>query len=140
MTPSVNSIRKIAYKVRAEFVARSVPNEFDPDLAGACGIATAILTNILKSKNVIAIPMWGDYHCPPTRGGKKIGCHAWTYLPEYDRILDITATQFGKMPKVLFKKKPNEYQFEGPVSVKWLAFGAHDLVREMSQKMGAKCD
>lgn len=129
--PTINSIRKLAYRVRKAFERENVPHYYDDNLAGACGVLTGILTEILKKRGIIAIPIWGDFAMEEFKG---YGCHAWTYLPEYDKILDITCTQFGKYPKVLFKRKPPIYQKGQVKSTQWIASYEMEVVNKMVDK------
>lgn len=93
-----------AKELRAHLEEWAVKNEQDPNkLTGLCGIACILLSRKLTALK-INHEIWHS------------GCHAFLILPN-DKVLDITATQFGNFPKVLYcdfeecKHKVCEYGF-----------------------------
>lgn len=129
---TINAIRKTALRVRRAVIEYAVPSYYDRDLAGACGVTAAILTTILTKKGIIAIPLWGEFHVK-YYNKDCVGEHAWVWLPDFDRILDISATQFGKFPKV-WLKATKHHQNGDQRSVKWLKFGDDETYQKVCKR------
>lgn len=87
---------RLAYIARKN-VEYNLP-QFDPDLGGACGIASHHLMQLAKANGIQVHLCYGTFNN---------NFHFWV---EYgNKIIDITATQFGINKKVYCCNKCEEY-------------------------------
>lgn len=93
---NLDEIKKIAESIRSnldQFVENNKSDFFyHKDLSGACGIASAVLFNELKNRELKAKLMWGS---------NNVGLeHCWVETEKY--LIDITYTQFDNKANKIF--------------------------------------
>lgn len=92
-------IERAGWVVRDEiqsFVITQSPMDFDSEsLQGACGIASLLLNRVLRRLGVKSEFVMGCYK--DDWGDEN---HCWVEIPELNRVVDITATQFGVSDEV----------------------------------------
>lgn len=93
-------IRRVGLVVRRFLrrLRRYYPESITEDFMGACAIASTTLTRILKRCGLPATFVLGRFYTPAGQHSS----HAWVEVDGV--IVDVTATQFGKLPAVLFTK------------------------------------
>ena len=86
------TVRRFLHRLRRRF-----PHSIFPDLTGGCGIGSVILTRILRRAGLRPVLVLGTFERSP---------HVWVELD--GEIVDITATQFGRLPAVLIEEKGDD--------------------------------
>ena len=90
-------IRRVGLVVRRFLrrLRRCYPENFTERLEGACAIGSATLARVLRRCGMPARLVIGAFY----KGDEFVSFHAWVEVD--DRIVDVTATQFGRLPAVL---------------------------------------
>lgn len=96
----ISLIRRVGLVVRRFLhrLRRYYPDNFTERLEGACAIGSATLARILRRCGLPATFVLGRFYCP----SGAYSSHAWVEVD--GAIVDVTATQFGRLPAVLVAK------------------------------------
>lgn len=86
------TVRRFLHRLRRRF-----PKSIFPDLTGGCGIGAVVLVRILRRAGLRPELILGTFERNP---------HAWVEVD--GEIVDVTATQFGKLPAVLIEEKDDD--------------------------------
>jgi len=101
-------LRSIAWKVRrrCEKYVNKESTYFDSDLSMMCAIASHIIHELLNKKGIDSQLIYGEYIVGP---GIHEKCQTFTYgeghcwVECHGYIVDVTATQFDAVPKVIVR-------------------------------------
>lgn len=119
----MNKILSIAQDVRnkcEEFAKSNASKKYDfhnqDDLGCMCAVASFVLARALRRNRIKCNIVSGEFY----DNGWPAGNHCWVEVR--NKIVDITATQFGDFPPVYVTSKKDEQYKDGSVRNSFLWF------------------
>lgn len=90
-------VKQIAAEIR-RWIETNLPEHCNPNLEGCCSFGSYLLSKVLQKNGYDAYFVEGEY---------DDNFHCWVELDNV--IIDITATQFGDLPKVYITETDDNY-------------------------------